>query len=234
MVPDDVVRIRPDTSSTSVADTAATDAPPTTAASTGATGTGHDAAGAVDDSPAPGGPHEVPATTTTTVCVDSFEPGCGSFRWAAPVGPNRPLTATIELLTESPVAGEDIEFRVVASDPDATPRHPGVWFGIPGGQDSVQPFNCWGYGAFEGFGPWQPPAPRGGSIDTTVVSRTPQTGNVRVYLCLNSHSLVRSPGSGDYSCSGDGRTHVANLWMCRDPYGSFASPYVDIVVLPAS
>jgi hypothetical protein len=147
------------------------------------------------------------------------------------------MVATIEVLTQHPVAGERVYLRLRATDPDATPFWPSAWLGVPSDQDSMMPFNCWGNGTFEGFGPWVPPAPRGGSVELTQDVLPHEPGTYRVYGCFNSMSWVRPPhGDGELAvqhfCPGDGRTLAFEGWVCRDPYRDFASPYVDIVVAP--
>jgi hypothetical protein len=181
-------------------------------------------------------PDTLPPTTTTTVCADSFDAACGDFSWTRPPGPNQPMTASIELLTENPVVGEPIYFRLRASDPDATPlpigslslRHVGEPWG-----DEI----CYPHGADEGFGPWTPPAPRPGSTDEDTWRLVREPGTYWIYGCFSSiswepHAPFGGAASATQWCPGDGVTVAFEGWRCTDPYGDFVTPHVEIVVAP--
>jgi hypothetical protein len=180
----------------------------------------------------------VSPTTTTTVCTDSFQPGCGSFRWATAPAANQPMTVTMELVTEHVVAGEWLEVRFRVADPDATPMRSGLSLG-PVGQDlGLTPGNCYEHGTEQGFGPWSPPAPRGASDDYIAKRRIAQPGTYWVTGCIASVSWERpNHAEGDYAathwCPGDGHTPGFEGWICRDPYGDFATPHIEVVVAPA-
>ena len=176
-----------------------------------------------------------PDPTTTTVCLDSFDPGCGAFRWTAAPQPNQPMTASIELLTPNPVVGEKVYFRIKASDPDAVPLSTGVWG--PGDPDGpgLTFGNCYPHGVREGFGPWAPPAPRPGSFDEESFRPFLEPGTYRVYACISSISwpIYESGDDSETWCPGDPSSWAFEGFTCRDPYGSFATPFVDVVVAPA-
>jgi hypothetical protein len=183
-----------------------------------------------------GDPAAPPSTTTTTLCLNSYDAACGSFRWTRAVGPNQPMVATIELVTEHPVVDERVYFRLRASDPDATPVSASAWLNTPAqGSHWLVPGNCGGSGSYEAFGPWTPPEPTGGSIERvdTVLPHTP--GVYRVFGCFRSSSWpVVPPEESDFAvehaCPGDGETWMGGRWWCYDPYRDFVSPYIDITV----
>ena len=188
--------------------------------------------------PEPSAP-AAPAPTSTTVCANSFDPDCGPFRWSSSVGANRPVQVSIELLTDDPVVGELIEFRVRVSDPDATPIGVGSpWKGPVGHDHELTPGNCYWHGVYEGFGSWTPPARRPGSIDMVTGSKVTVPGTVRFTFCIATMSWERYPaGASDEEaqtwCPGDPSTVGMEGFTCRDPYGSFATPYIDVVVADA-
>jgi len=196
---------------------------------------GADGHGQPLETPAP----EPPPTTTTTVCVDSFDPGCGPFRWSSPPGANRPMVASIELLTEHPVAGGTMSFRVRASDPDAIPLETGLWLAGANEDPGIAAGNCSWHGVYEGYGPWAPPTPQGGSFDVVTSRLAPrEAGTYRVYACITSTSWPRYADSASDQevqswCPGDPSSQGFEGFTCRDPYGDFAAPYVTIVVEPA-
>jgi hypothetical protein len=89
----------------------------------------------------------------------------------------------------------------------------------------------------EGFGPWTPPARRPGAIDHETWTRIPEAGTFWVYSCIASASWVRYPdGASDDEaqtwCPGDPTSPGFEGFTCRDPYGSFEIPYVEVVVAP--
>jgi len=148
------------------------------------------------------------------------------------------MVASIELLTENPTAGDWVEFRVRASDADATPLRSGVWRAAAGEDPGLNPGNCFWHGADEGFGPWIPPSRRPGSFDYTESSRFTQPGTYRVYACVASSSWPRYAADATDEevqtwCPGDPEVIGFEGFVCRDPYGSFAAPYVEVVIAPA-
>ena len=227
---DDATSTSGDTASTSTT-ISASDAETTTSVS------GHPDPGP-DESPSPA-PAPTTSGPTTTICANSFDPDCGPFRWNKAVGTNHPVEVSIELLTDDPVVGELIEFRVRVSDPDATPIGVGSpWKGPVGHDHQLTPGNCYWHGVDEGFGPWTPPTPRPGSVDTVTGSRVLEPGTVRFTFCIATMSWERYPGGASDEevhtwCPGDPNTLGFEGFTCRDPYGSFGAPYIDVVVADA-
>jgi hypothetical protein len=179
-------------------------------------------------------------TTSTTVCADSFDPACGTFRWSSAVRANQPMTASIELLTPNPVAGELFEVRIVASDPDATPdwRLAGGWFSPAGAEDDLSPANCSFHGTETAYGPSTPPEPRPGRLDRVYQLRTHDPGTYWVTACIPSMSWVvpvEDAGAHAWThwCPGDGRVTAFEGSLCRDPYADFATPHIEVIVGPA-
>jgi hypothetical protein len=179
-------------------------------------------------------------TTTTTVCADSFDPGCGAFRWSSAVRANQPMTASIELLTPNPVAGELFEVRIVASDPDATPdwRLAGGWFSPAGAEEDLSPANCAFHGTETAYGSWTPPEPRPGRLDRVYQLRTHDPGTYWVTACIPSMSWeVPLADAGAHAwthwCPGDGLVTAFEGSLCRDPYADFATPHIEVIVGPA-
>lgn len=175
-----------------------------------------------------------PEVTTTTVCADSFDPGCGQFRWSGTSAPNRPMTLEIVLITEHPTAGKDFTVHVRGSDPDATPLRTRLYVRKAGEGGYPPPASCSERGALEAFGPWSPPAPRPGSIVVSRTKREAEPGTYWLSACATSTAWVYSrDGSQTAWCPGDGTTEVFEGWLCRDPYGDYATARLEIEIAPA-
>ena len=101
------------------------------------------------------------ATTTTTVrppakpCRNSYDPACGPFRWDPDPGPNAPLTVTVTPPSQQVKTGAEVNFHIVAHDPDAkVDRCYAFDFG-----DGQKGTTCPPPAACQTpYGPWTPPA----------------------------------------------------------------------------
>jgi len=146
------------------ATTTTTDATPAAGAATPPVTAPAGVVTAVQTAPSPGAttttmahPHPVPAPAPTPAkpCHNSYDPACGSFRWDSDPGPNQPLTVTVSPPSQQVNAGTEVNFHVVADDPDAKiDRCYAVDFG-----DGQKGNTCPAPAACQtAYGPWSPPA----------------------------------------------------------------------------
>jgi hypothetical protein len=100
-------------------------------------------------------PTPAPAPAPAKACRNSYDAACGPFRWDPDPGPNAPLTVTATPHPEQVNAGQEVNFHIVADDPDAKiDRCYTVDFG-----DGQKGNTCPPPGACPTpFGPWTPPA----------------------------------------------------------------------------
>lgn len=173
-----------------------------------------------------------PQVTTTTVCIESYDPGCGPFRWTTGAAPNQPLVIDLSIFGPAPVAGQSFTVRIAVSDGDAGTFRHGMWVTEEGDYPPI--LACSFSGSEAGFGPWTPPAPNGGSRDFLRANRQLEPGTYWVSVCVTSTAWKEGPAMNTLErCPGDGTTAVFEGWLCRDPYASFATARLQIEVLPA-
>jgi hypothetical protein len=100
----------------------------------------------------PGAPAPAPAPAAN--CHNSYDPGCGPFRWDPAPGPNQPLTVTVTPPSQQVNAPAEVNFHIVAHDPDAkVDRCYTVDFGDgQKGGTCPPPASCQ-----TPYGPWTPP-----------------------------------------------------------------------------
>jgi hypothetical protein len=135
----------------------------------------------------------------------------------------------MEVLTEHPLGGEFVFVRLSASDPDATPISiHAEW--VPLEPDHAPaPGTCYQHGVKEGFGPWTPPAPRPGTLESVERLRAPDEGGTwRIIGCFSSTAWEYEPA--EHWCPGDPSSWAFEGFTCRDPYGDFATPIIDVEV----
>src|SRR2546421_3551967 len=60
-----------------------------------------------------------PAPAPAPACRNSYDAACGPFRWDPEPGPNAPLTVAVTPPSQQVIAGKEVNFHVVADDPDA-------------------------------------------------------------------------------------------------------------------
>jgi hypothetical protein len=96
-----------------------------------------------------------PAPAQAKPCRNSYDPACGPFRWDPSPGSNAPLTVTVSPQSQQVKAGTEVNFHVVADDPDAKiDRCYAVDFG-----DGQRGSTCPPPAACQTpYGPWSPPA----------------------------------------------------------------------------
>jgi hypothetical protein len=102
-------------------------------------------------------PTSLPATSTTVPagCHNSYDARCGPFRWEPDPGPNAPLTVTVTPENQQGTAGQEVNFHVVANDPDAKIDRGCIV--IEFGDDDTHP-SCPTPSCQTPYGPWTPPA----------------------------------------------------------------------------
>lgn len=155
-----------------------------------------------------------PGGTTTTTgrpppapakpCRNSYDPACGPFRWDPDPGPNAPLTVTVTPPSQQVKAGQEVNFHIVAHDPDAKiDRCYAFDFGDgQKGSTCPPPAAC-----PTPYGPWSPPA----KVDDTYefdVKHTYATAQAQPYVAsfvLQSHSFCNPD---PYGGSGQAPAHV--------------------------
>ena len=160
--------------------------------------------GSVAPTPTTAAPPAEPA------CRNSTDPACGPFRWD-PAPTNRP--ATLSASVEGPVyAGESFAVALVMSDPDGAVEFdcvlvehdgPGIEVGSCGPVENTE--------CPDRYGPWTPPAPKGGQGSTSASIMIDEPGTYTVTARVSSYSAC------------------ANV----DPYRSDATSTIDVEVLPA-
>jgi hypothetical protein len=102
-------------------------------------------------------PTSQPTTSTTppAACHNSYDAKCGPFRWESDPGPNAPLTVTVTPENQQGTAGQEVNFHVVANDPDAKIDRGCIV--IEFGDDDKHP-SCPPPSCQTPYGPWTPPA----------------------------------------------------------------------------
>lgn len=96
---------------------------------------------------------------TTSPCRNSRDPKCGPFRWDPPLGPNQPMSLTVEASPSAPRVGETVTFTATAADPDEQE----IGFGPPafGDGSAGDASRCTADAVGPQYGPWTPNARRG-------------------------------------------------------------------------
>lgn len=101
--------------------------------------------------------HPAPAPTPSPKpCRNSYDPVCGPFRWDPDPGTNAPLNVTASAQPQQVNAGTEVNFHIVADDPDAKIAQCVVFVDFGDGQTGgtcPPPPACQ-----TPYGPWTPPA----------------------------------------------------------------------------
>jgi hypothetical protein len=106
----------------------------------------------------PGG---VPVPVDGPVCVNSFNPRCGPFRWEPAPPANQPVTIdSVVLDPPHPIAGQNVTVTIQWSDPDADLAHVD---GSCDGNGCVYVAAACAMPVNPPSGPWSPPPPRPGA-----------------------------------------------------------------------
>ncbi|MBV8983880.1 MAG: hypothetical protein JO248_05505 [Acidimicrobiia bacterium] len=132
------------------------------------------------------------ATATTRPaaqpCRNSYDPKCGPFHWDPDPGPNAPLTVTVSPQSQQGNAGQEVNFHIVATDPDAKIDHC-VVVDFGDGQSSN---NCPPAPTCQApYGAWTPPAKAPDQYELDI-KHTYATGRADPYVAsfqLQSHSF---------------------------------------------
>ncbi|MBV8982315.1 MAG: hypothetical protein JO086_15540 [Acidimicrobiia bacterium] len=132
------------------------------------------------------------ATTTTrpapSPCRNSYDPACGPFRWDPDPGPNSPLTVTVSPQSQQGNAGQEVNFHIVAQDPDAKiDRCVVVDFGDGQTSNDCPPSPT----CQAPYGPWTPPAKSSDRYELDI-DHTYATAQATPYVAsfqLQSHSF---------------------------------------------
>jgi hypothetical protein len=148
-----------------------------------------------------------PATTTTAraapapakICRNSYDPACGPFRWDPDPGPNQPLRVTVTPPSQQVKAGDEVNFHIVAEDPDARiDRCVVMEFGDGQTGGSCPPSAA----CPTPYGPWTPPAKAADRYELDV-----------------KHKYTSPPPQQPYVASFRAQSHS----FCNpDPYGGSA------------
>jgi hypothetical protein len=133
-----------------------------------------------------------PARTTTAQpapapCHNSYDAKCGPFRWDPDPGPNAPLTVTVSPQPEQGMTPHEVNFKVVADDPDAKIDHciAAVEFGDgQTGGTCPPPATC-----PAPYGPWTPPGKVPDHWETVITHTYPAAGPYSVSVVLQSRSF---------------------------------------------
>jgi hypothetical protein len=133
-------------------------------------------------------PQPAPPPPTPKPCRNSYDPACGPFRWEPDPGPNQPLTVAVSPQSQQVKAGQEVNFHIVADDPDAKiDRCYAVDFGDgQKGSTCPPPAAC-----ATPYGPWSPPAKVGDHYESDV-KHTYGTARSDAYVAsfqLQSHSF---------------------------------------------
>ena len=129
-------------------------------------------------------PVKLGTTTTRLVCRNSYDPGCGAFRWDPDPGPNQPLGVAAS--AQQVKAGDPVNFHIVADDPDAKiDRCYAFDFGDgQKGSTCPPPAVC-----PTPYGPWTPPAKVHDHWEVNVPHKYSAPGPYLASFTLQSHSF---------------------------------------------
>lgn len=143
-------------------------------------------------------------TTTALVCRNSADRRCGPFRWDPALAPNQPASLRVTYDPAQSVAGQEVVFTLVYTDPDSDERPlvKNVEFGD--GESGGSMVAC--EAQPPRYGPWSPPEPRAGS-HTEIVRHTYMSGGT--FLA---------------------RFHAVAGQCSQDPYASAAQGVVTVIV----
>lgn len=224
---------------------------PSSAAAPASPSTGAARSGPVEalDQPGPSAPvtiaPEPPDVTTTTIpCLNDFDARCGPLRWTSPPARNGAVTVVVTTEPAQPIAGEPFVITMVATDPDATPVN--IWFyAHPDSEPPSPVFDAeivcdTTYTADQGYGPWDPPMPRGGSLSSSRSYTFDEPGTYRVDGCSRTYSWEDVDMSSSRLCPGDPdlvsvhpdpANGVPGSYLCWDPYMSVGEAHVVIEVV---
>ena len=156
-----------------------------------------------------------PASTPTTTaappsCRNSADVACGPAYWDPPPGPNEPLTVEVVFTPSQPQPGDEVVFRVTATDPDARidrECNSSVSYG-----DGRDPSQCvTSASCVARYGPWTPPDRVPDRYETTYTHRYEAVGDFTARFSFQSKSACYD-----------------------DPYGSRGEAQVIVRVGPAA
>jgi hypothetical protein len=155
--------------------------------------------------PVVGVPKVTGTTTTTAVptCHNSYDPKCGPFRWDPDPGPNQPLTVTVTPEKQQGTAGQEVNFHVVAKDPDAKIDS---CVAIEFGDDDKHP-SCPTPSCQTPYGPWTPPAKAPDQVENDIKHKYAAPGTYTARFRYLSRSFCNP-----------------------DPYGGVASGVAQVTV----
>jgi hypothetical protein len=145
----------------------------------------------------PGGsataPGSEPFTPSGTPCRNSSDPACGPFYWDPDPGANAPMTGQVTFSPANPKVGDQVTFRLTASDPDDSPV---VYCSYSFGDEGVvcDPGELMAPDTFcpKQYGPWTPPPRKPGTMDQTVTHVYNNSGTYDVYFGTHSGSYCSS------------------------------------------
>lgn len=148
-----------------------------------------------------------PTTTTTVappVCRNSSDPRCGPFRWD-PEPVKGTMNVSVLPLTESPRAGQPVDFRVVVDNPDTGFDHDcfDQDDGNGGGLGCMANPSC--PPAPDRYGPWSPPEKGPDHYETTKTFSYDQPGT---YTVRFTYRTFDGCGRNPYSNEGTGTATV--------------------------
>jgi hypothetical protein len=143
-------------------------------------------------------------------CFRSFNPSCGPLRWSPPVA-DQSLAITVTYSPPNPVAGQQVTFDVVVTDPDDTGiQINGAYFGEKGGSSGLETGSSSGAAVSPNcatpYGTWPTPAPPAGTPGRTQ-QRIPYTyatsGTYQVHFVASSGRTMTPCGLPDpYASTG--------------------------------
>ena len=140
-----------------------------------------------------------PTTSTTAlVCLNSYNPSCGPFRWSPAPTPGGSGNVTISYSPAQPTVGQMVTFTVSYSDASTTVSPCGnITFGDMFGQGcSNQYAPC-----STRYGPWEPPQQHAYSGKTTFTHEYTAAGTYTVSDTLPVGSPCYDPYQGDITGS---------------------------------
>jgi len=154
-----------------------------------------------------------PTTTTTTVaaCRNSTDPVCGAFRFHTQPAADHPMTVSVATEPASPVAGQEMVFRITLTDPDGASYGSSLYFLGDSGLGETRLEEC------RKFGPWDPPTPDPGHAVVVITVR-------HTYAQAGSYPTNFAFDAGPFDCTDAGTGRGDR------PYASSASATHTVVV----
>jgi plastocyanin len=142
------------------------------------------------------------AKTTSTRCLNSFDPACGRFYWSPTPGSNADISVSVGASSATVPAGEPVSFTANGDDPDAKIACGLIYYGEGTNIGTAVRIR-------RQYGRWEPPAKTHGTMTKTYT---------HTYENAGTYTVVASFKSGD-GCAED-----------YNPYGSEGSAAVTITV----